>query len=92
MTAVAFSSKGQLVIPKALRDAKGFAAGVKVEIVDHPDGVLLKSIAPRETRPIGELSGILAPLYSGPALSIEEMNDGLDDFFATDLQWARPKA
>jgi AbrB family looped-hinge helix DNA binding protein len=91
MTAVAFSSKGQLVIPKALRDAKGFAAGVKVEIVDHPDGVLLKSIPSSVKRPIDELSGILATLYSGPALSIEDMNAGIDDFFATDPKWAKQR-
>jgi AbrB family looped-hinge helix DNA binding protein len=77
MTAVVFSSKGQLVIPKALRDAKGFAAGVKVEVVDHPDGVLVKRVPQRTKRPVSELVGFLKDTYKGPAVSVEEMNDAI---------------
>ena len=79
MAATVFSSKGQVVIPKALRDAKGFAAGVKVEVVDHPDGVLLKILPVRKKRPISELSGMLAHLYTGPPLTIEQMHQDVEE-------------
>lgn len=77
MTAIVFSTKGQVVIPKAMRDAHGFAPGVKVEAVDHPEGVLLKVIPTRKKRPVTELFGMLKDYYKGPPISVEEMNEAV---------------
>ncbi len=74
-----FSTKGQVVIPKAFRDAKGFAPGVEVEVIDHPDGVLIKAVSTRKKHQLGELVGLLAPYYNGPTISIEEMNEAVED-------------
>jgi bifunctional DNA-binding transcriptional regulator/antitoxin component of YhaV-PrlF toxin-antitoxin module len=75
MTAIVFSTKGQVVIPKAMRDAHGFAPGVKVEAVDHPEGVLLKAIPTRKKRPVSELFGLLKDYYNGPPISEAEINE-----------------
>jgi AbrB family looped-hinge helix DNA binding protein len=79
MATTVFSTKGQLVIPKELRDAKGFGPGVRVEAIDHPDGVLIKAIPTAKKRPISELFGMLAPYYDGPAVTVEEMHEAIGD-------------
>jgi AbrB family looped-hinge helix DNA binding protein len=87
MIKTVFSTKGQVVIPKRLRDAKGFAPGVEVEVIDHPDGVLIRAVTRPRKRSISELSGMLAQYYKGPALSVEEIHDGIGDWFKADPQW-----
>ena len=69
------TTKGQIVIPKALREAKGFAAGVGVELVDHPEGVLLKAETRRAAkRPVHALFGLLKHLKPSAPVSIEDMH------------------
>ena len=36
------SDKGQVVVPKAIRDTKGWPAGTDLEVIDAGDGVLLR--------------------------------------------------
>jgi bifunctional DNA-binding transcriptional regulator/antitoxin component of YhaV-PrlF toxin-antitoxin module len=91
VTAIVFSTKGQVVIPKALRDAHGFKPGVIAQAVAHPEGVLIRAVASGHKRPISELSGMLAKFYTGPALSVEEMHEGVASWFEADPQWKTPK-
>jgi bifunctional DNA-binding transcriptional regulator/antitoxin component of YhaV-PrlF toxin-antitoxin module len=79
MAITTFSTKGQVVIPKALREAKGFNVGVQVEAVDHPEGVLLKAVPVRKKQPIGALIGLLQVRYEGPVVTVEEMNQAVVD-------------
>jgi bifunctional DNA-binding transcriptional regulator/antitoxin component of YhaV-PrlF toxin-antitoxin module len=79
MAITTFSTKGQVVIPKALREAKGFDVGVQVEAVDHPDGVLLKAVPVRKKQPIAALIGLLQPRYKGPVVTVAEMNQAVVD-------------
>ncbi|MBU4527948.1 MAG: AbrB/MazE/SpoVT family DNA-binding domain-containing protein [Hoeflea sp.] len=39
------SSKGQVILPKRLRDAHGWTAGTEFEVIDSPTGVELKPLA-----------------------------------------------
>jgi AbrB family looped-hinge helix DNA binding protein len=87
MAILTFFSKGQVVIPKDVHDAKGFKAGAKVEMVKLPDGIMLKAVERPRKRPISELSGMLAPYYKGPPVSVEEMHEGIGKWFQTDPQW-----
>ena len=64
------SSKGQVVIPKAIRDAKGLGVGSEVEFVDHPEGVLMK-LPQRKKYTLQDLMNALPP-YQGPPIT-EEM-------------------
>jgi AbrB family looped-hinge helix DNA binding protein len=65
------STKGQVILPKAIRQRRDWAAGTRLVVEDTPDGVLLKPapmFAP--TRP-EEVAGMLA--CRGPPKSLEEM-------------------
>jgi len=75
VTTTRLSSKGQVIIPKAIRDGHGWRAGTTFEIEETPDGILLRPqrIAPRTT--IEDVFGCLA--YDGPTISIEDMNEAV---------------
>jgi antitoxin PrlF len=42
------TSKGQVTIPRELRDRFGLGPGVEVEVVDGEDGALVRPFAPRD--------------------------------------------
>jgi AbrB family looped-hinge helix DNA binding protein len=80
------SSKGQVVIPKPLREAKGIAAGSEVEFVDHPEGVLLRLPQERKRYTLQDLANVL-PRYEGPPITDEMIREGIDA--AMRERWAR---
>jgi AbrB family looped-hinge helix DNA binding protein len=41
-----FSTRGRVVIPKALRDKHGIRPGIAYEVINRPDGVLIKTVKP----------------------------------------------
>ena len=69
------STKGQVILPKAIRERRHWGPGTRLLVEDTPDGVLLKAapvFAP--TRP-EDVAGMLA--YDGPAKTLEEMEAGI---------------
>lgn len=66
------STKGQVILPKAIRDGKKWGAGTKLEIEETADGVLLKAapvFAP------SAMDAVFGSLRSDqPALSVEDMD------------------
>ncbi len=66
------STKGQVILPKAIRSKRNWDAGTKLVVQDTPQGVLLTS-APlfKPTRP-EDVFGMLK--YNGPAKTLEEMD------------------
>jgi AbrB family looped-hinge helix DNA binding protein len=69
--ATTVSTKGQVILPKAIRQRRNWPAGTRLVVEDTPDGVLLKA-APvfPPTRP-EDVAGMLA--YRGPPKTLEEM-------------------
>ena len=66
------STKGQVILPKAIRDQRQWPAGTRLTVEDTPDGVLLRPVpAFAETTPAA-VYGVLK--RSGPALSLEDMD------------------
>lgn len=55
MNAVTLSTKGQVVIPKALREALGLRPGQRLGVVPHGNVISLVPLGPRE-----ELFGLVA--------------------------------
>ena len=49
METTRLSSKGQVIIPKAVRSAHRWEAGLDFLVIDTGDGILLKPKAPFET-------------------------------------------
>ena len=69
------STKGQVILPKAVRDRQKWDAGTRLVVEDRPDGVLLKRerLFP-ETR-LDDVAGSLR--YDGPPKTIAEMDAGV---------------
>jgi AbrB family looped-hinge helix DNA binding protein len=69
------STKGQVILPKAIRDQRNWPAGTELIVEDTPEGVLLKAkpLFPR-TRP-QDVFGSAS--YKGRPKTIEEMNAGI---------------
>ena len=69
------STKGQVVLPKAIRDKRGFGPGVELIVEERPEGVLLRP------SPKAEATRSRTSLVDwGPStefVSIEEMNEGV---------------
>lgn len=69
------STKGQVILPKAIREQRHWDAGTRLVVEDTADGVLLKAIpvfAP--TRP-EDVFAMLA--YEGPPKTLAEMDAGV---------------
>lgn len=79
------SAKGQIVIPKDVRDRLRLRAGDKLEIVESATGVTLKRMDDRPRITMEELEERLRPIresYKGPPVTIEEMNRAIDEGWA----------
>ena len=76
MQTTLLSSKGQVIIPKPLRDAHRWHTGTRLEVVETAEGILLKPLqaASKVALPAG-LAAIRERIaYTGRAVSIEDMN------------------
>jgi AbrB family looped-hinge helix DNA binding protein len=69
------STKGQVILPKAIRQRRDWGPGTPLVVEDTPAGVLLRRarIFP-QTRP-EDVRGMLA--YNGKAKTLEEMEAGI---------------
>jgi AbrB family looped-hinge helix DNA binding protein len=73
MLTVLVSSKGQIVLPSALRRRLGMGAGARLEVLEEPDGLKLRVARPVE---IGEIAA-MAGLVRAPSKGLERR---LEDF------------
>ena len=72
MLTTTVSTKGQVILPKAIRQRRNWAAGTRLLVEETPDGVLLRAVPVfTPTRP-EDVAGMLA--YRGRPKTIEEMD------------------
>ncbi|MGH6715873.1 MAG: AbrB/MazE/SpoVT family DNA-binding domain-containing protein [Bradyrhizobium sp.] len=65
------STKGQVILPKSIREERCWRAGTRLTVESTPDGVLLKPSSPF---PAAEPADVFASLpYRGKPKSVEEM-------------------
>jgi AbrB family looped-hinge helix DNA binding protein len=76
MQTTILSSKGQVIIPKALRVARRWGPGTQLEVHDTPDGILLRPAAARQKSALREgLAAIRRRVaYTGPVVTLAEMD------------------
>lgn len=74
MESAKITSKGQITIPKAVRDSLGVHAGDRIHFLVREDGVV--EMFPR-TRDLLSLAGLLRPRVLG--VSVEDMDAGIAD-------------
>ncbi len=72
MTTATLSTKGQIVLPKIVRDEHGWVPGTDFEVIPVDDGVLLKPIPAKTLGRLEDLVGCTG--YQGPTMSVEDMD------------------
>lgn len=70
--ATTVSTKGQVILPKAIRDRRHWTPGTRLVVEETPDGVLLRPAAIFTPTRLEDVIGSLR--YDGPARTIEEMD------------------
>jgi AbrB family looped-hinge helix DNA binding protein len=65
------STKGQLIIPKTIRERHGWSPGSELALEDCGDAVLIRSAKPETETTFEELVGCTG--YRGPTRSLEDM-------------------
>lgn len=66
------STKGQVILPKAVRSSRHWTAGTRLVVEDTSEGVLLRPAPAFPCTALDEVFGMLST--SGPARTIEEMD------------------
>lgn len=74
------STKGQVILPTAIRRRRRWEAGTKLIVEETADGVLLRAAPLFPPTTVDEVFGMLK--YDGPPVSIEDMNAAVDAYFA----------
>lgn len=59
MATLLVSSKGQVVLPAALRRRLGMGAGARLEVLEVPDGLTLRVVRPVVTADLASLAGMV---------------------------------
>ena len=76
------STKGQVILPKTVRDDLNWPPGTKLVVEQTDRGVLLSSEPFFKPTTLDEVIGILK--YDGPAFTVEEMDEALLQAVAED--------
>lgn len=66
------STKGQVILPKAIREARRWQAGTRLTVENTPEGVLLKASPAFAPSSAEAVFGSLR--HEGAALSLDEMD------------------
>lgn len=69
------SSKGQIVLPTAIRAARKWKPGQELSVEDTPEGVLLRPAKPFPETPLDAAIG--AARYSGRRRSLKQMEQAV---------------
>ena len=75
MKTTRLSSKGQLVLPKSLRDARKWSPGTQFAFEEVPGGLLLKPVRPFPPTKLEDVAGCLK--YKGRPKSLAEMDQAI---------------
>lgn len=74
MTTVLVSSKGQIVLPAALRRRLGMGVGARLEVEEEPDGLKLRVVRAVNTVDVSKLAGIVKLPSRGHVRRLEAFN------------------
>lgn len=73
------STKGQVILPAAIRNKRHWGPGTKLVVEDTPKGVLLKSAPLFPPTRMEDVFGMLK--YDGPPVTIEDMDAAIEAEF-----------
>jgi len=66
------STKGQVILPKTIRDTRRWGPGTRLVVEDTPDGVVLKAAPLFAETSVEAVFGALA--HDGPTVTVEAMD------------------
>jgi AbrB family looped-hinge helix DNA binding protein len=69
------SSKGQVIIPKDIRNRHHWEPGQELQAIDTDEGILLKPVSPFPETTLQEVASCLS--YSGRPKTIAEMDEAI---------------
>jgi AbrB family looped-hinge helix DNA binding protein len=75
METTRLSSKGQIIIPQAIRDAHKWRSGIEFNVIDTENGILLTPRMPFKPTQIKDVAGCVG--YNGPKKTLKEMDQGI---------------
>ena len=77
------SAKGQVVIPKDVRDRLSFQPGTTLEVIESSDSVTLRHARARKTKTFEECEAVIraAIRYAGPPATADEWRSSIDRMF-----------
>jgi AbrB family looped-hinge helix DNA binding protein len=75
---IKLSSKGQIVIPKEIRDELNWQTGTELTLVSSISGVTLKTAPKKTGGNLGDLIGMLR--HDGPPIPIEALCRPVDNY------------
>lgn len=75
------SSRGQVVIPKDVRDALGWPEGLELRVVRSGTRAILEPSQPTREQITYEEFRRRVPKYAGPPVAIEDMKSRIGDLF-----------
>lgn len=71
MPSTRLSTKGQLIIPKDMRERRGWTAGTTLEVEERGECIVLRAARKAPRTKVNDLLGCLP--WSGPAKTLGEM-------------------
>ena len=74
MPTLLVSSKGQIVLPAALRRRLGMGAGARLEVLEESDGLKLRVVRPVVTAEIASLAGMVKAPTKGVSRQLEDFD------------------
>lgn len=75
MATTVLSSKGQIIIPKPVRDARRWKPGQRLEVIDSGEGILLRPAKPFPETNLADVAACLR--YKGKARTLTEMEEAI---------------
>jgi len=74
MSTLLVSSKGQIVLPAALRRRLGMGAGAGLEVLEEPDGLKLRVVRAVATADVGAMAGMVKAPARGVPRRLEDFD------------------
>jgi AbrB family looped-hinge helix DNA binding protein len=69
------STKGQIILPKGIRDSRAWVPGTEFTIEDTGEGILLRPVARFKETDLNDVAGCLR--FNGRPKTIAQMNAGI---------------
>jgi AbrB family looped-hinge helix DNA binding protein len=74
MSMLTVSSKGQIVLPAALRRRLGLGAGARIEVLEESDGLRLRLVRPIAAADLSSLAGMVKAPPRGVPRRLEDFD------------------